>query len=153
MTRFFKLILMTAVMAAFLGLPAYAQAALSVSPGLVAEGQTALAEGDLQKALSYFEQAMVADPTNPDAYVGVGQTYEAAGSAGLSLKYYTLAADLAPTSLNILELQGLAFIATESLDDAKANLEKMKTLCRQGTCPEVERLESALAPPDESPSE
>ena len=47
-----------------------------------------------------------------------------------------------PDHLGALEYQGELFIATGRVDQAKANLDRLKTLC--GSCEEAEDLENAL---------
>jgi tetratricopeptide (TPR) repeat protein len=115
-----------------------------ISLSLVGEGNRALEAGNYNTALARFEQAMVADPQNIEAYVGLGSLYFEVKSYSLSLKYFDIALSLNPTSMPILELAAYSHLATDSLDEVEEIRKKMETICLGDSCEELERLNQAL---------
>ena len=115
-----------------------------VSVILAGEGDAALEAGDFRVALQKFEQAIVADPGNVSAYIGLGTIYLRIDSLPTSLKYYDLALWLEPTNLTALELQAHAYLSGDSLDQARLNLEKMQTICFDRDCDEEGRLKTTI---------
>lgn len=115
-----------------------------VSVILAGEGDAALEAGDFRVALKKFEQAIVADPGNVSAYIGLGTIYLRIDSLPTSLKYYDLALWLEPTNLTALELQAHAYLSGDSVDQARLNLEKMQTICFDRDCDQEGRLKTTI---------
>ncbi len=115
-----------------------------ISTALVGEGNSALATRDYNTALARFEQAVVADPQNIEAYVGLGSLYFELKSFSLSLKYFDIALSLDTTSMRIIELTADSHLAAESLEEVEEIRKKMETICLAGSCEELERLNQAL---------
>ena len=115
-----------------------------VSVILVGEGDAALEDGELPTALNKYEQAIVANPGNVAAYIGLGTVYLRIEALVTSLKYYDQALWLEPTNLNALELQAYAYLSEDSVDLARENLEKMQTICFDRDCSEEGRLAQAI---------
>ena len=137
------------LMAGILSAPTAAVAQTSepyreISTYLVGEGNSALDEGDLNTARDFFEQAVVSDPQNIDAYLGLGKTHFKADIYSVSLKYYEIALSLDPTSLGALEGQTYVYLAGDSLKAARENLTKLETICFSEDCAEVDRVTSAI---------
>lgn len=146
-TRSFMVIGALMLTAALFSMPANAQESSpygKISTILSGEGQSALEAGDYNAALARFEQSMVADPQNIEAYVGLGSLYFEVKSFSLSLKYFDIALSLNPTSMRILELAAYSHLAAESLDEVEEIRKKMETICLAGTCEELDRLNQAL---------
>ena len=120
----------------------------AVSDKLAAEAATALlaqpAGGDGSNgAQVLYERALVANPANIAALIGLGRTHEKGGRVGKSLKYYRQALELEPNHLDALGLQGKAFLSKEMLDRAEANRDKLSRLCPQ-SCQQLDDLEVAI---------
>jgi tetratricopeptide (TPR) repeat protein len=115
----------------------------NISRQLVAEAMAAFDTDKKDDARLLFERALVADPANTHALIGLGKTYEAQGRVGRGLKYYRLALEIEPNDQNSLKIQALAFLKREMLDRADANRAKLVRLCPKG-CAALEKVETAL---------
>lgn len=82
------------------------------------------------------------EPQNADAWNLLGFTQRKLGNYDEAALAYDTALSLNPGHLGALEYQGELFIETGKPDLAKANLERLKTLC--GSCEEAEDLAKAL---------
>ena len=146
MKKIFQIcIVVTALFAGFSG--AFAQPSVewqTASNTLVGEGDMALADGDLPRALRFYEQAVVSNPQNIEAYIGLGRLYMNARILADSLKYFDIALTLEPTHLGTLELQSYAFLTTDAVDDARSNLAKMEQICFDRDCDETNRVSQAI---------
>lgn len=132
----------------FCGAPAAwaenSQVYLEASAKLTSEGETAAAEDRLEDALLLYEQAVVANPKNVSAYVGLGQVHGALGNLGTSLKYFSVALDIEPTNLPALEAQALAFLERDEVDKAEEGLTKIRRICQGDDCDAANRLTRAI---------
>lgn len=134
---------------AFLAIPLVSAAQPSpdlqkVSNILVREGNTALTDGDLPLALKLYEQAVVSNPQNIAAYIGLGQLYLNAELLADSLKYFDIALSLDPANIGTLELQSYAYLSQDDIDLARSNLAKMEQICFDRECEEISRLSQAI---------
>lgn len=150
MRAFAKPLLLAALAAAFaLAGGAYARQApekyREISAHLAGEGFAALEQGKVDAAITAFEQAMVANPANVEVYIGLGEAYYRAGSFGFSARYYDNALQLDPINRRALAGQGLAWLAMDSPERARANLEKLRTICGDAGCAEAARLAGEIA--------
>ena len=99
-------------------------------------------EGNFAAALPKLVNLTKMDAKNADAWNLLGFTYRKLGQLEDSDAAYLTVLSINPNHLGALEYQGELFITTGKIDQAKANLEKLKGLC--GTCEEAEDLEKAL---------
>lgn len=125
------------------GFPDSVIAPLSVAR--TTEGETALAAGKLSDATDSFESALVVDPRNNRAYIGLARVAEAQGLPGKAVRYYRQALQNDPNDLNILELQGNALLARGAKPRAEENLARLRTLCGTAACPQGDRLAAAIS--------
>lgn len=103
----------------------------------------ALTEADnFPAALPILMALTVEEPQNADAWNLLGFTQRKLGNYDEAAAAYETALTLNPDHLGALEYQGELFIETGKPDLARANLERLKTLC--GTCEEAEDLAQAL---------
>jgi tetratricopeptide (TPR) repeat protein len=117
-----------------------------LSRTMQAEGERLRAEGHLEDAIGYFETALVADPRNADAYVGLGRVAQAQDLPGKAIGYFREALALSPDSRSIIAAQGEALAQRGAVDKARQNLGRVETLCGQGAaCPEARALQNAIA--------
>lgn len=114
-----------------------------VSRLLVQEAVMAQKADKSEEAQTLFERALVADPANLQALIGLGQTHEAQGRVGRGLKYYRQALAIDPNEHVALEAQAVAFLKRDMIDRAEANREKLERLCANG-CRALEAVSSAL---------
>ena len=115
----------------------------NISRQLVAEASAALASEKATDAQLLFERALVANPANTHALLGLGRSHEAQGRVGRSLKYYRQALEIEPNDQPALEAQALAFLKRDMMDRADANRAKLARLCPNG-CTALDSVETAL---------
>jgi Tfp pilus assembly protein PilF len=110
---------------------------------LTQQGQAALAAKHNEQAIDLFETALVVDPKNGDAFIGIAKAYEAQGLPGKAVRYYREALELDPNDIAALEGQGLALVQRGASARANVNLERIKALCKTD-CAAAARLQSAM---------
>jgi predicted Zn-dependent protease len=108
-----------------------------------ADAQAAVDAADWPTAQRILAQLIVAQPENADIWNLYGYTSRNMKLAGPALEAYETALKLEPGHLGALEYQGEMFVELKRLDDAKANLARLKDLC--GDCEQVVDLEAAIA--------
>ncbi|RMB08524.1 tetratricopeptide repeat protein [Eilatimonas milleporae] len=116
----------------------------ALSKDLTTEATSALSAADAERAQGLYERALVADPANVQALIGLGRAHEAQGRVGRSLKYYRHALELEPNELTALEAQALAFLKRDLVDRAKRNRDKLARLCLTG-CTALTSVDEALS--------
>lgn len=114
-----------------------------VSKILVREAQMAQKADKVVEAQTLFERALVADPANLNALIGLGKTHEAQGRVGRGLKYYRQALAIDPNEHVALEAQAVAFLKRDMVERAEANREKLVRLCADG-CAALDKVTVAL---------
>lgn len=110
---------------------------------LVNEATTALDVDNTDQAQILFERALVADPANLEALIGLGKTHEAQGRIGRGLKYYRQALAIDPNAHPALEAQAVAFLKRDMVERAQANRDKLAKLCSAG-CRALDNVVTAL---------
>jgi Tfp pilus assembly protein PilF len=120
------------------------------SAALVQQGQALVAAGQFQQATDMFESALVVDPRNRAAYIGLARASQGQKLPGKAVKFYAEALKLEPNDVNALSGQGEALVQRGAVERAKVNLEKVKKLCAAG-CAQATTLAAAIAkgPPPE----
>jgi Tfp pilus assembly protein PilF len=108
------------------------------------QGETALAAGNYEAANDALEAAVVADPRNRGAFVGLGRAAQAQQLPGKAIRYYKGALLLEPNDISALAGEGDALVQRGAVDRAKDNLARIKTLCK-GDCTAATALASAIA--------
>lgn len=114
-----------------------------VSRGLVREAAMAQKADKIDEAQVLFERALVADPANLHALIGLGKTHEAQGRVGRGLKYYRQALAIDPNDYTALEAQAVAFLKRDMFERAEANRDKLARLCTDG-CVALDTVTAAL---------
>lgn len=110
---------------------------------LVSQAVAALKADKADEALALYERALVANPANLQALIGLGKSHEAQGRIGRGLKYYRQALAVDPNALPALEAQAVAFLKRDMVSRAEANREKLARLCTEG-CGSLDKVETAL---------
>jgi Tfp pilus assembly protein PilF len=122
------------------------------SLALTEAGDAALAQPDrASEAADDFETALVLDPQNRAALIGLARTAMVQGLPGKAIHYYRAALALAPNDVAVLAGQGEAMVAKGAFAKANENLAKIKTLCVTA-CPEQLALSSAITKGNEVPT-
>ena len=120
------------------------------SAALAQEAQALNAQGKHQEAVDLLETALVVDPRNRQAYIGLARAAQAQKLPGKAIKFYFDALKLEPNDVNALAGQGEALVERGAVERAKRNLERIKQLCAD-PCPQATQLASVIAkgPPAE----
>lgn len=108
-----------------------------------AEAQAAIDAGEFPTAQRLLAVLTVSEPDNADVWNLFGYASRNMKLAGPALEAYETALKLDPNHLGALEYQGEMFVELKRLDEAKANLAKLKDLC--GDCEQAVDLEAAIA--------
>lgn len=116
--------------------------ATNVSQPGYAEGKAAADAGRYQKAISILSEVVKAEANNADAWNLLGYSSRKLKKYENAAKYYNYALQLDPNHLGALEYQGELFIDLGAVDNAKANLARLRSLC--GNCEEYSDLKAAL---------
>lgn len=112
---------------------------------LLKNGNEALAAEDTYAALALFEQAIVANPKNADAYVGLGRVHVALGKNKGGLKYFSMALEIEPTHLGALEAEAMTFLGIGEIEDAEETLSRISRICGEDSCAERDSVTSAIS--------
>ena len=114
------------------------------SLALLRQGEAARAVGNLAAANDALETALAVDPRNRAAFVALGRVAQAQALPGKAIRYYQDALDLDPTDIPALSAEGDALVQRGAVDRAKANLAKIRTLCK-AECPAAVTLAAVIA--------
>jgi Tfp pilus assembly protein PilF len=114
------------------------------STALVAQARAALSAGNANGAEDLLETALAVDPRNRDAFIALGRTAQAQGLPGKAIRFYREALTLKPDDVTALSAQGDAMVQRGAVERAKANLARIRTLCK-GACPAGETLAAVIA--------
>lgn len=115
-----------------------------LSRQMEAEGQRLLAAGDLESAAGFFETALVADPRNANAFIGLGRIARAQELPGKAIGFFREALALDPENRTALAAQGEAMVVRGAVDRARQNLTRLQTVCGTGGCEEIAQLTTAI---------
>lgn len=114
------------------------------SMALLADGKAAKAAGNLDGATDALETAVAVDPRNRQAFIVLAQVAEARGLPGKAIRLYREALLLEPNDVTALQGQGGALVAKGAVVQAKANLARVKAICK-GACPQATALAAVIA--------
>lgn len=111
---------------------------------LLAAGKAAHAAGNLGAANDLLETALAVDPRNREAFKALGAVARAQNLPGKAIRFYREALTLEPNDTAAIAGQGEAMVQKGAVERAKANLAKLRTICKTG-CAETSVLASAIA--------
>lgn len=114
------------------------------STALVGQADGARQAGRLSEAEDLLETALAVDPRNRGAFVALGRVAQAQGLPGKAIRFYREALSLKPDDVGALAAQGDAMVQRGAVERAKANLARIRTLCR-GECAPATTLAGAIA--------
>lgn len=120
------------------------------SAALVQQGQALTASGQYDAATDALESALVLDPRNRAAYVGLARVAQGQKLPGKAIRLYVEALKLEPNDVTALAGQGEALVQRGAVARAKQNLERIRTVCKD-PCPQAATLAAVIAkgPPAE----
>ena len=104
---------------------------------LIAEGEAALAQNDVQGALAV-------DPGYTPILLHLAEAARADQLQGKAIRYYREALDRDPRNLAALAGEGEAMVEKGAVEKAKGNLAKLQSMCGQN-CAETEQLSASIA--------
>lgn len=111
---------------------------------LIADGRSALSEGQPQRAIDNFEAALAIDPGFTPLYLELAEAARREGLQGKAIRYYREALRRDPGNLAAISGEGAALLEKGAVEKAKINLSRLESLC--GTeCAETRQLASAIA--------
>ncbi|MEZ5777495.1 MAG: tetratricopeptide repeat protein [Paracoccaceae bacterium] len=119
-----------------------ANTASAAQPGY-AEAKAAADAGDYRGALKMLAVVVKAEPRNADAWNLMGYSSRKLKQYDNAARYYDAALKVDPQHLGALEYQGELFVQIGAFDKARANLDRLRSLC--GTCEEATDLQTALS--------
>jgi len=114
------------------------------SLALLSEGQSALAAGKYEAANDALESALAVDPRNRNAFFTLGKVAQAQQLPGKAIRMYFEALALEPNDVNALAAQGEAMVQKGAVERARANLTRVRALCKTECAPAVQ-LAAAIA--------
>lgn len=115
------------------------------SAQLQRQGEAALSSGNLQAADDALELALVLDPRNRQAFVGLARVAQKQKLYGQAIRYTNRALALEPNDLNALAVQGEAMVEMGAVARARQNLAKVRKICGTGNCPQGAVLATAIS--------
>ena len=114
------------------------------SMALLTQAQAAYRAGNFANAEDLLETALAVDPRNRAAYVAMGEVAAAQSLPGKAIRDYREALAIEPNDTAALSGEGIAMVQKGAVDPAKANLARIRTLCK-GDCPPATTLAAAIA--------
>ena len=113
------------------------------SVALLRQGQALTASGQYDAAIDALETALVVDPRNRAAYLGLARVAQNQKLPGKAVGLYQEALNLEPNDVSALAGQGEALVQRGAVERAKLNLEKLKSVC-ESPCPQAMTLAAAI---------
>jgi Tfp pilus assembly protein PilF len=114
------------------------------SMALLQQGTSQYQAGHLTAATDTLETALAVDPRNRAAYIELGRVAQAQQLPGKAIRLYFEALALEPNDVTALSAQGDAMVQKGAVVRAKANLERIKALCKKG-CAAATELAANIA--------
>lgn len=127
-----------------LSAPSKEQNFKEISADLVKQAEEQAKLSDFPAAQISYERALVANPANIKAHIGVGRMHDLQGRTGRSLKYYRQALELDPTNPEALRYQAYAFLNRNLIEYAARNADRLAQQCLEN-CDDVDALKAVIA--------
>ncbi len=121
----------------------YTERYAKMSSLLVDRGMATLDKNQLTDAQKLFEQAIVANPQNAQAYSYLGYVWYRQGKGDVAGRYFSTALEIDPNQLKALSWGGQADLTTSNLESAEAKLQRLSRICGTG-CAEYKLLSDAV---------
>jgi Tfp pilus assembly protein PilF len=114
------------------------------SMALLAQGKSAAASGNLDRATDLLETALAVDPRNRDAFLELASVADRQELPGKAIRLYREALSIQPNDVGALQGQGEALVQKGAMEAARENLARIKTLCGKKPCPQASQLAAAI---------
>lgn len=115
----------------------------AAAAALIADGRTALQQGETQTAIDLFEAALTADPAYTPILLDLAAAARADQLQGKAIGYYRQALSRDPGNLDAIAGEGSAYAEKGALEKARGNLAQLQSLCGSG-CAQVSTLAAAI---------
>lgn len=115
------------------------------SLALLAQGRSAEAAGNLDRATDLIETALAVDPRNRAAFLELASVAEKQDLPGKAIRLYREALAIQPNDIAALQGQGEALVRKGAMEAARENLTRIKSLCGKKPCPEAAQLTTVIA--------
>ena len=109
------------------------------------QGEAAIAAGNFQAADDALEAALILDPRNRQAFIGLARVAQRQKLYGQAIRFTNKALALEPNDLNALQVQGEAMVEMGAVARAQQNLAKVRKLCGNQACPQAVQLSQVIA--------
>lgn len=114
------------------------------SVALLKQGEAARTAGNYVAANDLLESALAVDPRNRAAFIALGRVAQAQELPGKAIRLYKEALALEPNDVTALSFQGQALVTKGAVERAKANLARVRTVCKT-ECAAATQLSAAIA--------
>jgi tetratricopeptide (TPR) repeat protein len=111
---------------------------------LIAQGRSAMAAGEADRATDFYEAALVIQPGSVQVLLNLAEAGRRQGMQGKALRYYREALAGDPGNVHALAGEGTALAEKGALERARRNLARLKDLCGEN-CEATRRLANAIA--------
>jgi len=91
-----------------------------------------------------LETALAVDPRNRAAFVEIARVAEKQHLYGKAIRMTNKALQLEPNDPDAIAVQGEAMVELGATARARANLQKLQTICGAKGCPQVAQLSGAI---------
>lgn len=108
------------------------------------EGRSALAMGETQRAIDYFESALAVDPAHTELFIDLAEAARQDGLQGKAIVFYREALAREPRNFAAMSGEGEALVERGAVEKAKLNLAKLESLCG-ASCPETTALRNLIS--------
>ena len=111
---------------------------------LIAQAQTALEDGQPQRAVDLLEAAFAVDPQYTPILLSLAEAARREGLQGKAIRYSREALTRDPGNYAAIAGEGAAMVEKGAIERAQRNLAQLESLCG-GSCPETRALATAIA--------
>ena len=109
------------------------------------QAKTAMSAGKLEQADDLLETALAVDPRNRWAYVDLARVAEKQHLFGKAIRMTEKALVMEPNDPDAIAVQGVAMVEMGATARARANLQKLQSICGAKGCPQVAQLSAAIS--------
>ena len=114
-----------------------------VSEVLLGDGIALVQQKKFEQSVPVFEQSVVADPKNAQAFAYLGFSHQQTGNMPDARKYFEIALSIDPDEVHALNWGGQNDLSRKAVDDAEKKLDRLARVCGE-SCAEYEELDTAI---------
>jgi tetratricopeptide (TPR) repeat protein len=109
------------------------------------QARESVAAGKLEQAEDLLESSLAVDPRNRGAYIDIARVAEKQHLFGKAIRMTNKALLMEPNDLDAIAVQGEAMVELGATARARANLQKLQTICGAKPCPQLAMLSAAIS--------